>query len=135
MKMFNRIFSMIKSFVPDYQLLMKLGYRATTYNQEFILEKKVDRVVIRVHQSVEPFNPILSSFINFELNDNACVVLDGTQISEEVLSQIFELVKSHFDHSHLRIPYLFLYDKKMELTSSKLPGKLEDLERFVKQIV
>lgn len=135
MRIFRKFVSLIKSFIPDYHLLMKLGYKATTFNQEFILEKEMTNITLRIHQSIEPFNPILGPYIDFDLNDNACVVVDGAKISEEKLNRVFEYIGGHFDHSYLRRPYLFLFDKKMELTSPQLPDKLESLEQFIKQIV
>jgi len=135
MSLFKTIKSYFDAFVPDYKELMNLGYHATTFNGDFILEKSIFQCHIRIHQSIEPYNPILSSLIDFELNDNACVVIDIAILNEKQRELLFQKLKTLFDFSHARGTYLFLYDKKMELSSIRLPGKLESIDEVIKQIV
>ncbi|PIP96240.1 MAG: hypothetical protein COW00_19970 [Bdellovibrio sp. CG12_big_fil_rev_8_21_14_0_65_39_13] len=135
MSFFKTLRNYFDAFVPDYKEFMDLGYRATTFNGDFILEKSISHCHIRIHQSIEPFNPVLSSLIDFDLNDNACVVIDVSALNHDLRNSLYQGIKEMFDFSHLRDSYIFLYDKKMELKSVRLPKKLESIEEVFKQVV
>ncbi|GAB4012256.1 MAG: hypothetical protein Fur0010_07940 [Bdellovibrio sp.] len=130
MKWLKDFFLILKSFVPDYGALMKMGYKAKTFNQDFILEKQFDHFKISLHQGIEPFNPKFGEMIDFDLDGGACIVICFGQKPKNDLdfSDLFEnvLEKEHF---------IFLFDDHMDFHGKNTAEKILQVEEILKSSV
>lgn len=126
MKLLKEFFLILKSFVPDYGALMKMGYKAKTFNQDFFLEKQFDLFKISLHQGIEPFNPKFGELIDFDLDGGACIVIDFLQ-RPKVLPDFSNM----FEHILERNNFLFLYDKHMDFHGIKTVEKIHQVEELL----
>lgn len=85
MKFFTNFFKILRSFVPDYSELMKLGYSAAVENHDFRLEKKIKNFKIQISQSLEPFNQ--------KYGNDFSIDLDGGHVSLSNYHQVISIQK------------------------------------------
>lgn len=129
MKFFTNFFKILRSFVPDYSELMKLGYSAAVENHDFRLEKKIKNFKIQISQSLEPFNQKYGNDFSIDLDGGACVIIELPS-SDFNSKEIIEL----FENSVQKDKYLFLYDDHMDFYGNKIAKKLQKLEELLIQI-
>lgn len=121
--MINKIKKWLLSWLPDYAKASELGFKASTYNGDFILTKKFDWGKISLHQSIEPHHPQLSKFIDFEVEE-ACIVISFNDNSSGD-KDFLEHFKALFDYVYIKDNYVFLFDRLMQFNSNSTSIKLE----------
>ncbi len=109
----------------DFGHFHKLGFRARTFNNDFILTKTYPNsgVVVEVYQGLEPHHPIFKDLFDFTVPD-ACVIIYGGRLPlelERTLCNHFEFVKRRGD-------YLVAYSRFLEIDDLKLKSAIDFLE-------
>lgn len=121
-------FSFLKGFsffAPSYQVYLKLGFKARTYNGDFIFTREYDHCLVHIHQSVEPHNKKFSNLVDFEIED-ACVIFEfksELQLHRKMIDEIRE----QFDFSYERENFLFSMNKNMDFNDPKLESTISML--------
>ncbi len=115
--------------VPSYSTALKLGYKARTYNGDFIFSRIYPACSVHIHQSIEPHNKLLGPWIDFDIDD-ACIVISCR--ADQVLSgALVDQLRELFDFAYARGPYLFCMDRKMDFNDPKLAQKLIALDSLL----
>lgn len=119
------------SHAPSYRNALGLGYKARTYNGDFIFSRRYSSCTVNIHQSVEPHNQVLGPWIDFEIED-ACIVItcrDDEVIDVRQIDQIREI----FDYVYARGPHLFCMNKHMDFNDEKVAASLAALDRILQE--
>lgn len=115
---------------PSYSTALKLGYKARTYNGDFIFSRNYSACSVHVHQSIEPHNHLLAPWIDFEIED-ACLIISCS--SQQSLAPVtIDKIRELFDFVYARGPHLFCMDRKMDFNDPKLENKLIQLDTLLK---
>ncbi len=128
------IIKLIKDFFdygPSYQVYLNLGFKARTYNGDFVLTKDYPGCSVHIHQSIEPHNRIFGDLIDFEVDD-ACVVFEF-KIKTKESHVLIDRIRESFDFSYERGNYLFSMNKNMDFNDSKLERTIQELHSVLLQ--
>lgn len=111
--------------MTDFSSYQKLGFKARTYNQDFILTKTYPRygVTVEVYQALGPYHPEYAPLIDFEIPD-ACVLIIGARR----VSGLGRDLVTHFEFIKERGDYLFAYSRFLEIDDLKMKSAIEFLE-------
>lgn len=115
------LYSYIKSFfshAPSYSGYLKLGYKARTYNGDFIFTRSYKYCSVNIHQGIEPHNKKLAEWIDFEIDD-ACVVISLHENESHSRKDVDE-IRSFFDFVYERGPHLFCMNRHMDFNDPHL---------------
>lgn len=113
--------SSFKSFfshAPSYSTFLELGYKARTYNGDFIFSRAYEDCFVNIHQSVEPHNKKFGHLIDFEIED-ACIIISFHENRILNRNQI-DLIRDLFDFVYERESFLFCMNKNMDFNDESL---------------
>ncbi|MBH48083.1 MAG: hypothetical protein CME71_07920 [Halobacteriovorax sp.] len=126
------LWSSFKSFfshAPSYSTFLELGYKARTYNGDFIFSRSYDYCFVNIHQGVEPHNKKFGHLIDFEIED-ACIIIsfkEDTMLKRKQIDQIREL----FDFVYEREIFLFCMNKNMDFNDESVSKIARDLHSLL----
>ena len=129
MKSIKALCKIIQSFFPTYGPLIDRGFRARTYNGDFILSKSYKYFKIHLHQSFEPYNIRIGHLVDFDI-DQACVLIEF--INENKMKDNYvDALREIFDYSYLRSSYFFGINKNMEFNTFEMNEIVEKIEKIL----
>tara|TARA_R110000868_G_scaffold242548_1_gene498044 strand:+ start:5983 stop:6378 length:396 start_codon:yes stop_codon:yes gene_type:complete len=126
------LWSSFKSFfshAPSYSTFLELGYKARTYNGDFIFFRAYEYCFVNIHQSVEPHNKKFGHLIDFEIED-ACIVISINEDKELTRNQI-DQIRKLFDFVYEREFYLFCMNKNMDFNDESVSMVTRELHALL----
>ena len=121
------IFSYFLSYAANFKEYQACGFKARTFNNDFILIKNYPQVglELRIYQGIEPYHPQIGELIDFEIPD-ACLVICGV-----LTPALTNALKLHFDHLEVRGDYAFAFTRHLELDDHKMKLAVVELDRLI----
>lgn len=119
--------SYLLSFASDFGPYQKLGFRATTFNSDFILVRDYKELDLRLslHLGVEPHHPHFGA-LDFKIPD-ACLIVR----SSHSYGWLNDLLKLHFEHVKVSGPYTFAFTKDLDLDDDKMKMAVSEISARV----
>ena len=110
-------------------MYLKLGYKARTFNSDFIFTRKYQNCIVDIHQGLEPAHPVYSALIDFEIEDAVVVIKNNESngLSGKTIDQIREL----FDFVYQREQYFFCMSRNMDFNDSRLEKTVLKLDEIL----
>jgi hypothetical protein len=123
----SHFFKILRSFFPDYGPLMKMGFKAKTLNNDFVFEKDCERYRLRFYTGINPDGATLAPILReIEIPDGCVVVYFRSRLSSD--EQALGTMAKRFEHFVDRGDWVFFFDTRLEIESSSLELRLEELE-------
>lgn len=110
---------------------MAMGFKAHTYNSEFILRKATPSYNLSLHQSIEPYNHVLAKYIDFEVEEDFAYLVIEFKTHQKNREQKVERIGDLFDYMFDRERFVFCTSKKMTITDRKLKFILKEVEAIL----
>ena len=126
---FWNFFKDLFSNAPSYSVYLELGYKARTYNGDFIFSKDYENCTVNIHQSVEPHNKKIAHLIDFEIED-ACIIIAMKPMSHLSRGTI-DCIRTKFDFVYEREDFLFCMNKNMDFNDNSVAKVISDLHKLL----
>lgn len=126
--MWQKIKFLLSAFFPSYKNFIEMGFRAEIQNQNFSLVKRTPDFSLEVYQHIEPFNPVLSELMDFDLDEGAACIVVKLKDEKVIQGRSFG-----FEFFYQQGRTLFFFDRFMELDDEKLAPRVKALEEQLKK--
>ena len=119
------------SFFADSSPFKKRGFSTHTRSGDLCVSKDYGFLRLYFYQSISDFNPVFHEILNF-------TIPDGVFVLEFKKGQVPNLIQDTqiyyaFENVIQVENYWFLFDKRLDFGSEKLPSKLEAIEEYMER--
>ena len=119
------------SFFADSSPFKKRGFSTHTRSGDLCVRKDYDVLKLYFYQSISDFNPIFHEVLDFKIPD-------GVFVLEFTKGQVPNLIHDTqiyyaFENVVQAGNYWFLFDKRLDFGSEKLPSKLDAVEEYIER--
>lgn len=116
LKKLKELANYLLGFISDFGPYQKLGFKATTFNSDFILVRDYKDLELRLslHLGLEPHHPHFGG-LDFKIPD-ACLIVRCAHS----YSWLNDLLNLHFEHVKVSGLHTFAFTKDLDLDDAKM---------------